>query len=597
MKFNYLKKSSKYKKKLFFSFFLIVLLFSVIVAGFQYNQERQFKREKLEYALNIYNQQIHKLIKKQRLLESVDYSGIDSLRQLMPEEDMRITIISPTGQVIYDSSVKHLSRLDNHLQRPEVQKSKYSQKGSNIRLSGSTGKTYYYYSRFYYDYFIRTALPYDEDIINFLKANNLFLYFMLGLFGVTLLLLIYVTDHLGNSISKLKHFAVRAARNEDIDDTQEFGKTELEEIHQQIIKIYKQLKNTTEELSQEKEKLIKHLQIAQEGIAIFNPKKELILWNSHFIDYINFISNINHQNYKEIFKLKELKDLTQFINTNIKHLDGKFVPNVDMISTKKTLVIGHRVFLYQVVIFLDGSFEISVSDITKSENEKTIKQEMTLNIAHELKTPVTAISGFLETLKDNPDLPAEKAHQFIERSCIQVNRLSSLIQDISVLTKIEEASNLFEVSQVPIRLMLDEIVADFELKLTEQKITCEIDVSRHQIVKGNPELLDAIFRNLIDNSIKYAGEGTVIQIKNYFEDANYYYFSLADTGNGIPEQHLSRIFERFYRADNGRARKLGGTGLGLSIVKNAIGFHKGRIYAKNRPEGGIEFFFSIKKEL
>lgn len=214
------------------------------------------------------------------------------------------------------------------------------------------------------------------------------------MFGVTVIFLIYATEHFGNSIAKLRKFAINAAKNRDIDPDEDFGKTELGEISQQIVKIYRKLTSTTEALRQEKEKLIMHLQIAQEGVAIFDKKKNLILWNSHFIDYINYLAHISSHNYQEIFELAELKEINEFIDSNVKELKSNFIPNVDIISSKKVIITGHKVFLFQVVVFLDGTFEISVNDITKAENEKTIKQEMTLNIAHELKTPVTAVSGF-----------------------------------------------------------------------------------------------------------------------------------------------------------------------------------------------------------
>lgn len=591
------RSGSKYKKRLFFFFFLIVLVFSILIGGFQYNHEKSYRREKLEYALNIYTEQVNELIRQKKLMHKHDFSEIDSLRKLLPDRNIRISVILKNGQVVYDSFVDDVNELDNHSSRPEVKKSLHADKGSNIRLSGSTGETYYYYSKFYYQYFVRTALPFDESVVEFLKNNNIFLYFLIGLFGVTLVFLIYATEHFGNSISKLRKFAIQAAQNRPIDINEDFGKTELGEISKQIVKIYEKLSTTKEALSQEKEKLIQHLQIAQEGVAIFDKKKNLILWNSHFIDYINYLTPITSNNYKEIFKLQELKDINNFLKSNIEKLEGNYIPNVDIISTKKTILIGHKIFLFQAVVFLDGNFEISINDITKMENEKTIKQEMTLNIAHELKTPVTAISGFLETIKDTPEMPEDKKSLFIDRSCLQINRLSNLIQDISVLTKMEEAQQLFSIKEIDIRKIVNELIEDFDLALEANEMNIELNLPDQIYSKGNTELIDTIFRNLIDNSIKYAGEKVTIEIHNYFEDQNYFYFSYADNGIGIQEEHLARIFERFYRADNGRSRKMGGTGLGLSIVKNAVAFHKGRIFVKARKTGGIEFFFSLKKEI
>ncbi len=160
----------------------------------------------------------------------------------------------------------------------------------------------------------------------------------------------------------------------------------------------------------------------------------------------------------------------------------------------------------------------------------------------------------------------------------------------------EAAPQFFRLERVAIKELLEELKNDLEIPLKEKSIDMTWNITDKIIVKGNQNLLYSIFRNLTDNVIRYAGTNIRIEIKKYSEDKDFYYFSYSDTGVGIPdEQHLSRLFERFYRINEGRTRDTGGSGLGLSIVKNAVAFHKGTIIAKNKTNGGLEFLFSLQK--
>jgi two-component system phosphate regulon sensor histidine kinase PhoR len=221
---------------------------------------------------------------------------------------------------------------------------------------------------------------------------------------------------------------------------------------------------------------------------------------------------------------------------------------------------------------------------------------MTSNIAHELKTPVSSIMGYLETLL-NSNIDASKKDYFIERAYQQACRLSNLINDISLLTKIEEAGSLYNIELLKIREIAENVIDDVQMKLKEKKIKVHLTIDKKISLKGNQILIYSIFRNLIDNTINYAGTNLVVNIDTFFDDDDFYYFLYSDNGSGIAEEYLPRIFERFYRIDKGRSRKEGGTGLGLAIVKNAVMFHRGEISVKSKPGKGIEFIFSLSKTL
>ena len=235
-------------------------------------------------------------------------------------------------------------------------------------------------------------------------------------------------------------------------------------------------------------------------------------------------------------------------------------------------------------------------DVTQEEEQARLKRQLTQNIAHELKTPVSSIQGYLETIVNNENISRDKINTFLERCYAQSNRLSRLLRDISVLTRMDEAANMIDMERVDISVLVGNIINEVSLELEEKHISIVDSLKKGIQIKGNYSLLYSIFRNLMDNAIAYAGTNIQININCFREDENYYYFSFADTGIGVSPEHLNRLFERFYRVDKGRSRKLGGTGLGLAIVKNAVIIHGGNISAKNNQGGGLEFVFTLAKE-
>lgn len=234
-------------------------------------------------------------------------------------------------------------------------------------------------------------------------------------------------------------------------------------------------------------------------------------------------------------------------------------------------------------------------EATEAERRnRQLKQEMTSNIAHELKTPVSSIRGYLEILLSDKPIDDERRHYFLDRCFSQTLRLSDLIQDVSIINKLEESADLFPRAEVDATEVAAEAISDLSDKATAAGITVNNQLPPMPL-NGNHELLYCIFRNLVENSIAYAGKGVGIVIETYKDSPDHYYIHYYDTGKGVADEYLSRLFDRFVRIDEGRSRQNGGTGLGLSIVKHAVLFHGGEIYAKNRAEGGLEYFFSLRK--
>lgn len=583
-----------FSQRLFLSVIFLFLGYAVCFMLFQYKREKAYKIELLNTQLQNYNNQLCDFL--------ADHHGVNSdsmqsyvTTHMMP--NLRVTLIEPSGKVVYDNTNANWKSFANHSSRKEVQDALMYGSGYSISRQSESiqGEEYFYSARYYppYRIIIRSALPYNLSLAEHLQADSGYLWFALIICLVLIFIFYRFTRKLGKSITKLQQFAMKADRNEpiDMDILQTFPKNELGEISQHIIKIYKRLHRAKEALYIEREKLISHLQTSHEGLGVFTKERQEILVNNLFTQYINNISDRNLRSTNEIFDIPELQPVIEFLNRN----EGNFSKEEKRYAMH--LNKNARSFTLECIIFQDMSFEISINDITQEEEQARLKRQLTQNIAHELKTPVSSIQGYLETIISNPNIPQENVRVFLERSYAQSNRLTFLLRDISVLTRMDEAPELVEKEQVNLSKIVENILNEVALGLEEKHITVVNKLPSEVILTGSSSLLYSIFRNLTDNAIAYAGNDIQITINCFREDEKFYYFSFSDTGVGVPEEHLNRLFERFYRVDKGRSRKLGGTGLGLAIVKNAVLFHGGTIFAKNMPKGGLEFVFTLKKDI
>lgn len=583
-----------FSQRLFLSVIFLFLGYAVCFMLFQYKREKAYKIELLNTQLQNYNNQLCDFLAEHHGVNSDSMQSYVTTH-MMP--NLRVTLIEPSGKVVYDNTNANWKSFANHSSRKEVQDALMYGSGYSISRQSESiqGEEYFYSARYYppYRIIIRSALPYNLSLAEHLQADSGYLWFALIICLVLIFIFYRFTRKLGKSITKLQQFAMKADRNEpiDMDILQTFPKNELGEISQHIIKIYKRLHRAKEALYIEREKLISHLQTSHEGLGVFTKERQEILVNNLFTQYINNISDRNLRSTNEIFDIPELQPIIEFLNRN----EGNFSKEEKRYAMH--LNKNARSFTVECIIFQDMSFEISINDITQEEEQARLKRQLTQNIAHELKTPVSSIQGYLETIISNPNIPQENVRVFLERSYAQSNRLTFLLRDISVLTRMDEAPELVEKEQVNLSKIVENILNEVALGLEEKHITVVNKLPSEVILTGSSSLLYSIFRNLTDNAIAYAGNDIQITINCFREDEKFYYFSFSDTGVGVPEEHLNRLFERFYRVDKGRSRKLGGTGLGLAIVKNAVLFHGGTIFAKNMPKGGLEFVFTLKKDI
>ncbi|MDR1830111.1 MAG: hypothetical protein LBQ76_04995 [Candidatus Fibromonas sp.] len=574
----------KFHQKLIFCFLLIFAVCTIGIAVFEQHRGRQYRKDALLGRLDTYAEMIAKYFSSEN-----DYASPENLLELLPG-NLRITSIDYDGNILYDNVIADLSSLENHLDRPEMIDALNSGYGSSIRESASNNISYLYYAKNISGKIIRVALPYDEQVKFFLKTNDEFLFFITVVFLTGLAFIIYIGHYFGKAVRRLRDFS----KILEIDGVAipKFSEDELGEICENIAdslrKIKeneKRLKEDEKRLAREREKLLLHVQASAEGICFFNADRTVAFYNGLFLQHFNMISNHPLTIGKEI-SLDE-----RFFNPMLMFLNQCIGEDYHETQVSRQ---GCE-FLLRMNVFEDRSFEMILIDVTARENTRRLKQEMTGNIAHELRTPVTSIRGFLEILLNN-NVGEEKKQEYLQRAFSQTQVLSELISDMSLLTKIDAKAQSLKMENLNILKIIKSVYEDTSVALEEKNIKFVCDVPEDIAILGNQNLLYSIFRNLTENVIRHAGSDVDIYIKMYEIKAGKAYFIFSDNGSGIEEEHhLSRLFERFYRVHDGRTRNTGGSGLGLSIVKNAVLFHGGTISVRRgKDDKGLEFLFSLQ---
>ena len=491
-----------YKSKLLVNFMALFAVFTLLLVMFQYNREKQYKRELLETRLRSYANVVAGAVNMAHAVN--DSTSFDALDRMLPS-DLRLTVIGHRGNVIYESRSHGILEMGNHLDRPEVAMAEESREGEgvNIRCSATFHKDYFYFAKDYHGFIVRVALPFNAEVQNFMKADNVFLWFVLMLFPIALVLLIYISDRFGKAVSGLRNFMNSADRGLVDYERITFPQSELGKLGEKIMQKYKQLEDSSRQIALERERLLRHFHYFEEGIGIFDAKRRNLYTNPRFTQYINVILEHPTGNVDTLWKAQAFAPVAEFLDLHSKQDTAQN----DTPVFRYTLKAGGSTFGVQVLVYSDGSFELSLADVTKAE-------------------------------KNREDLHAG---------------------------------------------------------LESQHMTLHVNLPEGLTLNGNYSLIYSIFRNLVENSIRYAGEGTEVNISCYNMTQEFCYFSVYDTGQGVAEEHLPRLFERFYRVTEGRTRANGGTGLGLSIVRNAVLFHHGDISVRNRKGAGLEFIFTLHR--
>ncbi len=580
-----------YKYKLLLSFTATFAVFAAVLVAFEMSHEQSYSARLLRERLQCYADLAAGIM--ERDTGKVATKKIEHFVTTLPDSAIRLTIMRHNGSVLYESEHNAPERMGNHADRPEVVEALTKTDGYDIRESATMKAEYFYYAKSYPHFIVRVALPYTPDIRNFLRPSSVFLWFVLIVFPIVIVMLIFLSDRMGKSISRLRTFINEAERGRLSYVKIDFPHSELGEIGRKIMEAYKELDEKGREARAGRERLLKHFQYFEGGIAIFNDRREIIYANPRFTQYVNAILPNPTGDISTLWDDPAFSPALQYVQLN--NQTGR-TPSGTAPVTRFTITSGGTHFSVQVLIYSEGDFEITLYDITHAEKNHVIKQQMSNNITHELRTPVSSIRGYIETIMECKGLSEEKKMYFLQRAHNQVLRLTELIRDVSIINKVEEAPETMTKEIIHPAEIMDDVLEELRAKIEEAGIKTESLIPQDTEVYGNYSLVYSIFRNLVENSVRYAGQGVTIHAECYKSGDDFCYFLFYDTGKGCPEKHLPRLFERFYRAEEGRTRELGGSGLGLSIVRNAVTFHHGNITVRNRKSGGLEFLFTLQRK-
>ncbi len=567
--------------KIFVGYLLVILILTGLILLFSFQTIRnQYVSSSTANLQNI-NIALHS-----QVLYYID-NNLESLldnyvKEIGNEINKRITVVDSLGNVLADSK-KDPKQMENHRNRPElIPVFRGKSQGQSMRFSTTVQDEMIYVALPIYDDdkdfrgAIRVSLFISEienltNSLAFQIVRSALIVVLLSLIGVLIF-----SRTVTKPINQISQASAKVAMGDFDVKVNLSGRDEIKDLGDNFNNMTSRLKDLFSEVSRQKDELNTLIKTIQEGLIAVNTNGTILLANKSFCDIINKYQIIG-SNINELFE-----------NTDVITIFNRIVQ--EKLSFTNELAFQNRHFLCSAN-FIETKKEVVLlfHDITEIKKLEKIKRDFVTNVSHELRTPLTAIKGFVETMED--ELEGEFAH-YIDIIKRHTNRLISIVQDLMILSELEEPNSRLMLISADIRLLIDNVVKMFEQKLKEKNLTLIINSEDNfPNLKVDVFRIEQVFVNLIDNAIKYSDAG---EIKiNIFRSEEKAIIEVRDSGKGISLEDQKRIFERFYIVDKSRSRKVGGTGLGLSIVKHIILLHKGDISVSSNPGDGTAFLISL----
>jgi two-component system phosphate regulon sensor histidine kinase PhoR len=591
-----MKKKKRLLWQLYPSYLLITLVSLIAVTICATSSFREFYLDRIAGDLRARAYLLEKQILQ--FLGPMDTKVVDALcKELGKPSTTRITVILPSGTVIGDSH-DNPDRMDNHALRPEVIQAKKGNVGKSIRFSTSLQQRMMYVAVPLMDNkrivaVIRTSLPVTaiDEKLNSIETQIAFGGLLIAFIAAGISL--YVSRRISRPIEKMKQGAEHFARGDLLYRLPETDLEEIGSLADALNQMAAQLDDRIKTIINQRNELEAILSSMEEGVIAFDMDERVISINQAAARIFETIpKHMLNRSIQEVIRNPELQQFVTQALSSTDNLEGDITLHHE----------GERTIYLHSTSLRDSSEDqigvlVVMNDVTKVRRLENIRRDFAANVSHEIKTPLTAIKGFVETLRHGSVKNPEEIERFLGIIEKHVNRLTAILEDLISLSRIEQddEKKAIKLQKNPIKNVLQTAIGNCREKANLKDITVDYVCEENLFAMIDPTLLEQALVNLLDNAITYSHEGSSVQI-SAFQKRDSIIISVQDHGTGITKEHLPRIFERFYRADKARNRDLGGTGLGLAIVKHITQVHGGYATVESTPGKGSTFSLNLPAE-
>lgn len=509
-----------------------------------------------------------------------------SFKDLFKDQRYRITIIDMDGQVIAESTAG-LEHLDNHYNRPEIVQARKTGEGTSVRFSHSVNMEMVYLARRIQTtedktLYLRGAMPLVilKDFFNSFYFQILFIILIIS--GIVLISVLFVVGRIRKPINNL----VEVAHAYGVGNLHKKASVtipyELAILSETLTSMAGRLQHKIEESMGRQKELEAILSGMTEGVIFLNRNLLITQLNKRARQIFNLPKRDEciGKSLLEVVRSTELRDLAlRVFETGSK----------EEMVIKPLTAPSQTLQVYGSLVPEQEGCILVLHDISRLIKLEQIRRDFVANVSHELKTPITAIKGYIEALQDGALEERDRAQRFLEIAAAHTNRLALIVEDLLALARLEEQEGRgLEKQPANLYELLEQTRQACQYLAEEKQILILLEGPQKLICPVNGAILEQAFINLVDNALKYSEPHTEVRLK-LSQEGDFARIDVIDQGRGIPARDLDRIFERFYRVDKGRSRAAGGTGLGLSIVKHVVSLHNGLVRVESREGVGSTF--------